>query len=139
MIVYTVGQRSLASSYNILPFKPDLSPHSRLNRYPTAQSLPSLALSIMIILDLASLASLLCYYQKGMLKLYRWSSLRRVSGLSKHRLQQAGKSHSISGFGPPQSENKSSKFPSVRNKQIDSGILPVNRLSWRGNSLSCKS
>lgn len=60
--------------------------------------------------------------------------------LSKHRLQQSGKSHSISGFSPPQSDHKSSRIKLVLRLQTVLGMVPVIWLSCSRNSLSlCRS
>lgn len=51
---------------------------------------------------------------------------------SKHRVQQSGNLHSISGSEPPQSENNT-----ISKSQIDSGIVPVRKLNC--NSLCAQS
>ena len=52
-----------------------------------------------------------------------------VSPPSKHRLQQSGNRHSISGSSPPQSENNTFNFPLIRKSHMDSGMLPLRKLN----------
>lgn len=54
---------------------------------------------------------------------------------SKHRLQHPGKSHSISGSWPPQSENKFSKSPEFLKPHRVEGMEPDKKLNWTKNSL----
>jgi len=52
-----------------------------------------------------------------------------VSPPSKHRLQQSGNRHSISGSSPPQSENNTFNFALLRKSHMDSGMLPLRKLN----------
>jgi hypothetical protein len=59
---------------------------------------------------------------------------------SKHRLQQPGKLHSISGDCPPQSENKSSRLPAFpRKSQTEAGMDPLKKLNCTKNSFKSTS
>mmetsp|Transcript_73508 Transcript_73508/g.149240 ORF Transcript_73508/g.149240 Transcript_73508/m.149240 type:complete len:175 (+) Transcript_73508:543-1067(+) len=57
-----------------------------------------------------------------------------VSPPSKHRLQQSGNRHSISGSSPPQSENNTFNFALLRKSHMDSGMLPLRKLNCTRNS-----